>query len=60
MIFQEANAELTGRQQCGDKPSANDNIYAEESVSKKAPLFAVGCSDLLAFFIYCLLVDSVD
>jgi hypothetical protein len=39
--------ELTGRQQCGKKLSANDNIYAEESVSKKAPLLAVGCSGWL-------------
>jgi len=41
------NDKLTGRQQCGKKPSAIDNIYAEESVSKKAPLLAVGCSDWL-------------
>jgi len=27
---------------CGKKPSANDNIYAEESVLKKTPLLAVG------------------
>jgi len=43
----EANVKLTGRQHCGRKPSANDNIYAENNLSKKTPLLAVGCSFLL-------------
>ena len=27
---------------CGRKPSANENIYAEDNISKKTPLLAVG------------------
>jgi len=48
-MFRITCAQSTGRQQCRKKPSANDNIYAEESVSKKAPLLAAG-SDLLPIF----------
>jgi hypothetical protein len=42
------NDKLTGRQQCGGKPSKNYNIYEEDSVSKNAALLAVGWSVLLA------------
>jgi len=38
---------LTCRQQCGRKPSANEKIYAEDSVSKKTPLLAVRWCDWL-------------
>jgi len=41
------NPELTGRQQCGGKPFKKYNIYAENSVSKNAPLLAVRYSDWL-------------
>ncbi|MCD6476143.1 MAG: hypothetical protein J7K85_07800 [Anaerolineaceae bacterium] len=52
MIFHRSNAKLTGRQQCGGKPSKNYNIYAEDSVFKKRTAVGGRVERLVSPFIY--------